>query len=469
MIIISDAFMHRKFFGEKMAKMTTKKHEMDMCNGPLLKQILIFTMPLMASGILQLLFNAADMVVAGRYAGSIALGAVGATSSLINLIINVFMGLSVGANVVIAHFYGADSKNDVFETVHTAIALAGGCGLFLLILGYFISGPALIMMATPAEILPHSTRYMQVYFLGVPMLLLYNFGAAILRAVGDTGRPLFFLIIAGIINVILNVIFVKYLGLGVMGVALATVMSEAISAFLVIRALMNSDGAIKLSLRNVKIYKDKVSRIARIGLPAGFQGAVFSISNVLIQSSVNSFGAVAVAGNTAAMSLEGFVYNAMNSFHQTAISFTGQNMGARKYDRVKRIALLCILCAAVTGIILGGFCNIFSNQLLSLYNSEPEVVGFGQRRIVIIMSTYFLCGIMDAIVGSLRGMGYSVMPMIVSLLGACAFRIVWIYTVFAATPTPECLYVSYPLSWTITFLVHLCCYFLIANKRLKTR
>lgn len=282
-----------------MAKMTAKKYEMDMCNGPLLKQILIFTMPLMASGILQLLFNAADMVVAGRYAGSTALGAVGATSSLINLIINVFMGLSVGANVVIAHFYGANSKSDVFETVHTAIAMAGVCGVFLLVLG--------------------------------------------------------------------------------------------------------------------------------------------------------------------------FVYNAMNSFHQTAVSFTGQNMGARKYDRVKRIALQCMICVVATGMILGGGCNIFAKSLLSLYNSEPEVIGFGQRRLIIIMSTYYLCGIMDVIVGVLRGMGYSIMPMIVSLLGACAFRIVWIYTVFAANPTPECLYISYPISWAITFLVHLCCYFTIARKRLKTR
>ena len=454
---------------KNMAKMTAKKYEMDMCNGPLLKQILIFTMPLMASGILQLLFNAADMVVAGRYAGSTALGAVGATSSLINLIINVFMGLSVGANVVIAHFYGANSKSDVFETVHTAIAMAGVCGVFLLVLGFFVSEPALIMMDTPAEILPYSTRYMQVYFIGVPMMLLYNFGAAILRAVGDTQRPLFFLIIAGIINVILNVFFVKYLGLGVVGVALATVISEAISAVLVLRALIKNDGIVKLNLRSIRIYRDKASRIARIGLPAGFQGAIFAISNVLIQSSVNSFGAVAVAGNTASMSLEGFVYNAMNSFHQTAVSFTGQNMGARKYDRVKRIAWQCMLCAVATGIILGGSCSIFAKSLLSLYNSEPEVIGFGQRRIIIIMSTYYLCGIMDAIVGVLRGMGYSIMPMIVSLLGACAFRIVWIYTVFAANPTPECLYISYPISWAITFLVHLCCYFTIARKRLKTR
>lgn len=442
----------------------SKKYEMDMCNGPLLGKILIFTLPLMASGILQLLFNAADMVVAGHFAGSVALGAIGATSSLINLLINVFMGLSVGANVSIAHFYGAKRDKDVSETVHTTLALAVISGLLLMVVGFFASGPLLGLMGTPEELIYYSTLYMRIYFIGIPAMLLYNFGAAVLRAVGDTRRPLIYLFIAGFINVILNLIFVIAFHMGVAGVALATITSQAFSAYMVILALIKSDSSIHFEWKNMKLSKDKTLRIMRIGLPAGFQGAIFAISNVLIQSSVNSFGAIAVAGNTASMSLEGFVYNAMNSFHQTAISFTGQNMGARKMDRVKRTLWLCLACVTVTGLVFGGFNVLFGNQLLSLYSSEAEVISFGYRRVLIIMWTYFLCGQMDVIVGSLRGMGYSIMPMIVSLLGACAFRIVWIFTIFQWIRTPECLYISYPISWILTFSVHMCCYFIVTRK-----
>ena len=443
---------------------SNKRYEMDMCNGPLLGKILIFSLPLMASGILQLLFNAADMVVAGRFAGSIALGAIGATSSLINLLINVFMGLSVGANVTIANFYGAKKDKDVSETVHTTVALSIVCGIALIFVGLFASEPLLRLMGTPAEVLPHSALYMKIYFIGMPAMLLYNFGAAILRAVGDTKRPLTYLVIAGVINFILNLFFVIAFKMGVMGVALATIISQAISAALVLLTLMRSEGAIRFVLSDMKIYKDKVKRIARIGLPAGLQGAVFAISNVLIQSSVNSFGAVAVAGNTASMSLEGFVYNAMNSYHQTAISFTGQNMGAKKLDRVKKTMRWCLLCVTVVGFSMGGLCTLFGRQLLGIYSSEPEVIAYGLVRIKIIMITYFLCGWMDSIVGSIRGMGYSVMPMIVSLLGACAFRVVWIFTVFKVIHTPECLYVSYPISWMVTYLVHYICYRIIIRK-----
>lgn len=440
-----------------------KKYEMDMCNGPLLSKILLFSLPLMASGILQLLFNAADMVVAGRFAGSVALGAIGATSSLINLLINVFMGLSVGANVTIAHFYGARRDKDVSDTVHTTIALVIICGIFLMFFGFIVSGPMLSLMGTPAEILPYSTIYMRIYFLGCPMLLLYNFGAAILRAVGDTRRPLFYLIIAGIINVILNLFFVIICGLGVVGVALATILSQSISALLVLFSIMRAETSIKFEFNKLKLHKNIVKRIVRIGLPAGFQGAVFAISNVLIQSSVNSFGAIAVAGNTAAMSLEGFVYNAMNSYHQTAISFTGQNIGANRPDRVRKTMWLCLSCVTVTGLLLGGLSVLFGSELLSLYSTDPLVIAYGLRRIQIIMLTYFLCGLMDSIVGSIRGMGYSIMPMIVSLLGACAFRIVWIYTIFTVIHTPECLYISYPISWLLTFTVHLICYFKVTR------
>lgn len=446
-------------------KKSDKKYEMDMCNGPLLGKILMFSLPLMASGILQLLFNAADMIVAGRFAGSVALAAVGATSSLINLIINIFMGLSVGANVAIAHFYGAGRDEEVSDTVHTTIALAFICGIILTVIGYVLAEPLLIMMGTPESVLPHSVTYMKIYFMGIIATLVYNFGAAILRAVGDTKRPLYYLTFAGVINIFLNLYFVIVMGMGVAGVAWATIISQTISAALVVITLIRSKTSIHLDLHKLRLNKDKVIRIAKVGLPAGFQGAIFSISNVLIQSSVNSFGAVAVAGNTACCNLEGFIYNSMNAFHQTAISFTGQNMGARKYDRVQKIMWICLACVTVTGLVMGGASVIFRGPLLGIYSDEADVVAFGIRRLVIIMSTYFLCGTMDVMVGSIRGMGFSIMPMIVSLLGACVFRIIWIYTIFRVINTPECLYYSYPISWALTFAVHMCCFFFVAKKK----
>lgn len=446
--------------------MSDRKYEMDMCSGPILSKILIFTLPLIASGILQLLFNAADMIVAGRFAGSTALAAVGATSSLINLLINVFMGLSVGSNVAIAHFYGAKMDKEVSETVHTSVMLALICGLFLTVIGIILAPPLLRLMGTPKEVLPHSVDYMRIYFLGMPVTLLYNFGAAILRAVGDTKRPLYYLTIAGIVNVVLNIAFVVIFGMGVRGVALATIISQALSAVLTIRTLVKSDGVIHLDLRGLRLYKDKAVRIARVGLPAGFQGSLFSVSNVLIQSSVNSFGAIAVAGNTAAMNLEGFVYNSMNAFHQTSISFTGQNMGAREYGRVKKVMCNCLGCVLVTGLVLGLIAYSFGGKLLSIYSSESGVIGYGLKRMEIIMLTYYLCGMMDVMVGTLRGMGYSIMPMIVSLMGACVFRIIWIFTVFRAIHTLTCLYISYPISWGLTFAIHLLCYMFIARKKL---
>lgn len=452
--------------------MAKRKYEMDMCNGPLLGKILMFALPLMASGILQLLFNAADMVVAGKWAGSVALAAVGATSSLINMIINVFLGLSVGANVTIAHFYGAQNDKDVNDTVHTTITLALVCGVILSVIGYVLAKPMLTWMGTPNEILPHSVDYMHIYFLGMPSMLVYNFGAAILRAVGDTKRPLYFLTVAGVINIGLNLFLVINVGMGVSGVAWATIISQTISAILVVYTLIRSDGCIHLDLRQLKLCKDKVLRIARVGLPAGFQGAIFSISNVLIQSSVNSFGAIAVAGNTASSNIEGFVYNSMNSFHQTAISFTGQNMGAKKYNRVHKIMWLCLACVTVTGVVMGGASVIFGRQLLSIYTDKADaaqVVAFGLRRLNVIMLSYFLCGVMDVMVGSIRGMGYSIMPMIVSLMGACIFRIIWIFTIFRVINTPECLYYSYPISWLLTFTVHMICFYAVAWRKYKPK
>lgn len=444
--------------GKGDSVMSGKKYEMDMCNGPLLGKILVYALPLIASGILQLLFNAADMVVAGRFAGNAALGAVGATSSLINLLINVFIGMSVGTNVLVAHFFGADRKEELHQTVHTSIALSLISGVILGIAGFFLASPLLSLMGTPEDILPHAVIYMQIYFIGVPGMLLYNFGSAILRAVGDTKRPLYFLFFAGVINVFLNLFFVIKVEIGVAGVALATIISQLISAILVIRCLIKEEGAYHLDIRAIRLYPDKVLRILRVGLPAGFQGAVFSISNVLIQSSVNSFGSIAVAGNTAAQNMEGFVYNAMNSFHQTALSFTSQNMGAKKMDRVKKIMRICLGCVTVLGMAMGFSALFFANNLLAIYSTDAKVIAYGYQRLLIILSTYFLCGIMDVMVGSIRGMGYSIMPMIVSLLGACGLRVVWIFTVFAYYRTPRILYISYPVTWIVTFLVHFVCF-----------
>jgi len=444
-----------------------KKYEMDMCNGPLFSKIIIYTIPLILSGILQLLFNAADMVVAGRYAGSDALAAVGSTSSLINLLVNVFMGLSVGANVLVAHYYGAKRDEDLRTTIHTAISLSIVCGIALSFVGVFFASPLLTMMGTPESLIGYAVSYMQIYFIGMPVSLLYNFGAAILRAIGDTKRPLYYLLISGVINVILNMIFVIGFSMDVRGVAFATIISQAVSAILITRCLMKLEGACKLEIKSLCLNKEKIVRIAKVGLPAGFQGALFSTSNVIIQSSVNSFGATAVAGNTATMNLEGFIYISMNSFHQTAISFTGQNMGARKTDRVKKTLLCCQIGVIATGLLMGIVGWNLGTPLLSIYSDEADVIAFGLRRMKIIFLSYFLCGTMDVMVGSLRGMGYSIMPMIVSLLGACGLRILWIFTVFKMTHSPEILYYSYPISWFITTMVHLVCFIFVAMPMLR--
>lgn len=447
--------------------MAKSRYEIDMCNGSLLPKLMMFTLPLIASGILQLLFNAADMIVAGRYAGSVALAAVGATSSLINLLINVFMGLSVGANVEVAHFYGAKREEELSDTVHTAISICLISGIILAFIGFFFSKPLLVLMGTPEEVLPHSVSYMKIYFVGIPALLAYNFGSAILRAVGDTKRPLYYLFASGVINVILNLIFVICFGMGVSGVALATIISETISAILVFRCLIKTDGAYKLILKKLHINKRELGRIIRIGLPAGLQGAIFSISNVLIQSSINLFGATAVAGNTAQSNLEGFVYNSMNAVHQGAISFSGQNSGAGKYDRVKKLMWISLGFVFVIGLVMGYAGLFFGKDLLSIYSKDPEVIRYGIIRMKVIFTTYFLCGVMDVMVGILRGMGYSIMPTIVSLLGACVFRVIWIFTVFRVSMSLETLYISYPISWLLTFAAHMVCFWICYKKKIK--
>lgn len=441
-----------------------RSYEMDMCSGPILSKILAFSLPLMLSGILQLLFNAADIVVVGRFSGSEALAAVGSTSSLINLIINMFIGLSVGANVVAARSYGARDEEAIHQTVHTAILAALAGGVALIFAGIVLARPMLQWMGTPEDVIDHSVLYMRIYFIGMPAFMLYNFGAAILRAIGDTKRPLYFLTLAGVVNVLFNLVFVITFKMGVAGVALATVISQAISAGLILICLIKMEGPCHLNLKEMKFYRAPLVQMLRIGLPAGLQGTIFNISNVLIQSSVNSFGSLVMAGNTAAHNIEGFVYNAMNAVYQTSLSFTSQNMGAKQFKRVDKVLVQCLLVVSAVGIVLGNGAYLLGDKLLGIYSSDPQVIQYGLMRLSIVSSTYFICGIMDVLVGSIRGLGYSIMPMLVSLTGACLFRVIWIFTVFQAEKTLFCLYISYPISWLLTAAIHTICYLLVRKK-----
>jgi len=448
-----------------MAEKTARiSYRMDMTEGPLTTKIIKFIIPVMLSGILQLLFNTADVIVVGRFTGKTALAAVGSTGSLINLLVSLFMGLSIGTNVLVARYQGAKDDKSVSETVHTSVALGIIGGFILLVIGIIATRPLLEMMATPEDVIDQSTLYMRILFLGMPLNLILNFGAAILRAIGDTKRPLYYLTIAGVINVILNILLVTVFSLGVAGVAIATVISEGVSCGLILLCLKHETGAIRLHLNKIKITTEKCIDIMKIGLPAGLQGCIFSISNVLIQSSVNSFGSTVMAGNTAASNIEGFVYVAMNSLHQTCISFTSQNFGAGKFKRIKMVLINCLIIVTITGLVLGNSAFLFGKYLLSAYNSEPEVISHGITRLSIIASMYFLCGLMDVMVGAMRGIGYSILPMIVSLIGACGLRILWIYTVFAHFRTLNVLFISYPITWSITFLSHLTCYFIVTRK-----
>ncbi len=447
-----------------MKKHSDKSYEIDMCSGPILGKVLVFALPLMLSGILQLLFNAADVIVVGRFAGSQSLAAVGSTSSLINLLINLFIGLSVGVNVLVAKYYGAKNEEEVSITVHTAITTSLISGFLLIAVGVGASKPLLLLMGTPEDVIEKSVLYMRIYFAGMPVIMLYNFGSAILRAIGDTKRPLYYLLAAGVVNVILNLFFVISLNMDVAGVALATVISQCISAGLIVRCLAKSEGGMRLHFKRLGIDKRKLGQITRIGLPAGMQGAIFSISNVLIQSSVNSFGSTVMAGNTAASNIEGFVYTAMNAVYQSNLSFTSQNIGGKKFGRLNKILFVCLGVVTATGMLLGFGAIGGARGLLGIYSSDSEVISYGMKRLLIICSTYFICGWMDTVVGSLRGMGYSMLPMVVSLTGACLFRVVWIFTVFSKFHSLTVLYISYPISWIITTAAHLICYFRLRKK-----
>ena len=444
-----------------------KKYQSNMLEGPLLGGVIAYTIPVMLSGILQLLFNAADLIIVGKFCGSVSVGAVGATGSLTALIVNLFVGLSVGAGVAVAHGIGSRDEQQVREAVHTAVPLALIGGAILTVAGVTLSEPLLILMGTPENTLPLSVVYMEIYFLGITFTVVYNFCAAILRAVGDTKSPLIFLTLSGVINVVLNVFFVTVFHMNVAGVALATIISQGIAATLSTVALMRRKDACQLQLRRMRIHKRVLKKIVRIGLPAGIQSSLFAISNVMIQSSVNSFGDIFVSGNAAAGNLEGFLYVALNSFHQTTVNYVGQNVGARQYRRANNTVWLCQGCVIVTGIAIGVFLNVFGETLLGFYISDSaEAIACGLTRFRYVAIPYFIFGLLEVSTGALRGYGRSIGPMLVSVLGICGIRLLWVFAVFPipAFHSPKWLYLSYPISWIITLTVQMILFFRVRNQ-----
>lgn len=441
----------------------------NLTEGPMLSGIISYTIPIILTGLIQLLFNAADLIVVGRYRGSIAVAAVSATGAITNLIVNLFIGLSVGAGVSVAHGLGGKQDDEVHRTIHTAIPTAFIGGIILTVIGVLFADDLLLLMQTPKDVLPFAAKYMKIYFCGMTFMLLYNFAASILRAAGDTKSPLLFLSIAGVVNVVLNLFFVVEMEMHVDGVALATTISQAISAILVLIALMCRKDACKLSIKKLRFYKAQLLKIIRIGLPAGLQGSLFSISNVFIQSSFNSFNdSVLMSGNGAASNIEGFVYVIMNSLHQTAVNYIGQNVGANKYDRVKKSYYICMICVVVAGMTAGGLVYAFGETLLGIYITDSQqAIQYGLTRFSIVCTTYFLCGMMDVSTGALRGLGSSFTPMLISVLGVCGLRILWIYTIFRIPQfhTPESLYISYPVSWIITVAAQITAFLILYRKK----
>ena len=440
-----------------------------MIDGPLFSGIVMYTIPIILTSVLQLLFNAADLVIVGRFCGSVSVAAVGATGAITNLIVNLFIGLSVGTGVTVAHALGSREDEAVHRAVHTAMPTALIGGLLLTFVGVLLSEPLLRLMETPETVLPLSTIYMQIYFGGMVFNMVYNFCASILRAAGDTKSPLIYLTLAGVVNVVLNVIFVTVLHMNVAGVALATTISQALSAVLVVIALMRRTDACHLDLKKMRIYAPQFMKMVNIGIPAGIQGSLFSISNVLIQSSVNSFGDIFMSGNAAAGNIEGFAYVSINAFSQTAVNYVGQNVGARQYKRVGRIVGICLACVVVVGLTVGIIGYSLGEQLLSIYITDsPEAIAYGMIRLSYICLPYFLCGLMDVSTGALRGMGASIAPMVISVLGVCGLRVAWIYTVFQIPQfhTPQCLYLSYIVSWSATFLIQIIAFIRIYRRHL---
>lgn len=440
------------------------KYEIDMCNGTIMDKLISFSLPLMLSGILQLLFNAVDIIVVGRFSGSQALAAVGSTSALINMFINLFIGISLGANVLTARYFAAEKKEDVKNTVHTAITFALISGIVVAIVGIIFARTALLLMDTPSDVIDQSVLYMRIYFVGMPFFMLYNYGAAILRAVGDTKRPLYFLIFSGATNALLNLVLVIVFHMSVAGVAIATVISQMISCVLVLRCLHKADGCYKLEWLHFMLGTKYLKQIFHVGIPAGIQSTVITFSNVLLQSSVNSFGSIAMAGYTAANNILGFLFASINSVTQACMSFTSQNFGVGKWKRMDRVLIDCAILTTVTALVLGSLSYIFAGEILQIYTDSPDVIQCGIEILSYTTITYFLCGIMDLIPGALRGMGHSGVPMILSVIGTVGTRIFWIYIIFPKFHSLDTLFISYPVSWTLTIVMQLICFYFVRKK-----
>lgn len=445
-----------------------------MLNGPLFGKIVIFTVPIILSSLIQLLFNAADIIVIGQYDGKDAVAAVGSTGSLVNLCVNLFIGLSTGVGVTVAQNIGSKDKENLRKTVHTAMALSVCAGIFLAIIGPFIAKPLLELMKSPEDLINLSARYLRIYFLAMPALMIYNFGAAILRSSGDTKRPMYYLIIAGFINVVLNVIFVAKFHMNVAGVATATAISQYFSAFMVTRRLVVTDEDIKLTLKDIRFHKTALIKIVSIGIPAGIQSSLFSISNVIIQSSINGYDSAhlldeaLIAGNSASGNIEGFAYVCMNAFHQTALTFSGQNLGAKKVERLNKILYICLGSVLVVGIFVGIIAFTFGKSLLNLYiPGETVAIDYGAVRLVVFSTTYFLCGMMDTINGALRGLGRGLGPMVISLLFCCAARVIWVLFIFSNDKDIMILYLSYPITWSLALIAQVP-YYIYTKKKITS-
>ena len=443
------------------------RYEIDMCNGTVLDKLISFSIPLMLSGILQLLFNAVDIIVVGRFTGSQALAAVGSTTALINVFTNLFIGVSLGANVLAARVYASGQEKKMSETVHTAITFALTSGVVMVFVGLFFSRTALELMDTPADVIEQSALYMRIYFAGMPFFMLYNYGAAILRAVGDTKRPLFFLMIAGVTNALLNMFLVIVLHLGVAGVAIATVIAQMISCMLVLRCLYRSDSSYQFRFSRMGLKWIYLKQIFQVGIPAGIQSTVINFSNVLLQSSVNSFGSVAMAGYTAANNIFGFLFASVNSITQACMSFTSQNYSVGKWKRMDKILRNCILLSVAVSIVMGGGSYLMGPQLLRVYTSDAAVIQCGMEILLYTTVTYFMCGLMDLFPGALRGMGFSAVPMLLSVIGTVGTRIVWIFWVFPKHRSLDVLFISYPASWFLTIVLQVICYCFVRRKLKK--
>ena len=429
-----------------------------MCNGTLMDKLISFSLPLMLSGILQLLFNAVDIIVVGRFTGRQALAAVGSTTALINIFTNLFIGISLGANVLAARFYASGKEKEMSETVHTSITLALISGLVMALAGVLLARFALNLMGTPNDVIDQSVLYMRIYFLGMPFFMLYNYGAAILRAVGDTKRPLFFLVISGMTNAVLNLVLVIVFHMGVAGVAIGTIVSQLISSILVLRCLYTSNTSYRLYFSKLGIKTQYLKQIFQVGIPAGIQSTVINLSNALLQSSVNSFGSVAMAGYTAANNILGFLYMSVNAVTQSCMSFTSQNYGVKKLKRMDRVLLDCMILSVGVTLTLGCGAYFFGPELLKIYTSDADVIRCGVEVLAFTTVPYFCCGIMDLLPGALRGMGYSGVPMILSIIGTVGTRIVWIFGLFPAHRSLSFLFISYPVSWILTILMQAVCF-----------